>query len=107
MLGATKGGGMWARVSTFAGSPVGLDESMRRANEEVLPGARETAGYAGVMALVDRASGNSVVVTLWKDEESLRASEEVAHGLREQAARIVGESIVSVDRYEVSLIELV
>lgn len=97
---------MWARVSTFAGSREGLDESMQRATEEVLPGAREMAGYAGVIALVDRASGNSVVVTLWTGEESMRASEEAANSLRERAASIVGETIVSVDRYEVSLIEL-
>ena len=98
---------MWARVSTFAGSPAELDESIRRATDEVLPGVRGIAGYAGVLTMVDRASGGSVVVTLWKDEESLRASEEAAHGLREQAASIVGDVIVSVDRYEVSNIELV
>jgi heme-degrading monooxygenase HmoA len=94
---------MFARVSTFQGAPEGLDDSLRNVEEQVLPAARRLEGFAGMLALVDRASGKTVGITLWETEEHMRASEEAANRLRAETAEAAGEEIVSVERYEVVL----
>ena len=97
---------MFARVSTFHGSPEHLDESTRQAIEQIVPAARQLAGFQGVLSLIDRATGKSITITLWQDEETMRASEEAANRLRTQSAEAAGESVVSVERYEVAFSEL-
>lgn len=96
---------MFARLSTFQGSPEQLDESTRRAIEQILPAARGLAGFQGVLSLIDRATGKSITITLWQDEEAMRASE-AANRLRAQGADAAGESVVSVERYEVAFSEM-
>lgn len=97
---------MFARVSTFQGTPEQLDESTRQAIEQIVPAARRLAGFQGVLSLIDRASGRSITMTLWQDEETMRASEDAANRLRAQGAEAAGESVVSVARYEVAFSEL-
>lgn len=97
---------MFARVSTFHGSPQLLDESTRQAIEHIVPAVRRLAGFQGVLSLIDRATGKSITITLWQDEETMRASEEAANQLRSQTAEAAGESIVSVQRYEVAFSEM-
>ncbi|MEX0888210.1 MAG: hypothetical protein WD062_00110 [Chloroflexota bacterium] len=97
---------MFARVSTFQASPEHLDESTRQAIEQIVPAAGQLAGFQGVLSLIDRATGKSITITLWQDEETMRASEEAANRLRTQSAEAAGESVVSVERYEVALSEL-
>ncbi|MEX0629144.1 MAG: hypothetical protein WEE67_01750 [Chloroflexota bacterium] len=71
-----------------------------------MPAAGQLAGFQGVLSLIDRATGKSITITLWQDEETMRASEEAANRLRTQSAEAAGESVVSVERYEVALSEL-
>lgn len=97
---------MFARVSTFQGSPDQLDESTRQAIEQIVPTVRQLAGFQGVLSLIDRATGKSVTITLWQDEDAMRASESAADELRAAGAEAAGESIVSVERYEVAFSEV-
>lgn len=97
---------MFARVSTFQGSPQQLDESTRQAIEQILPAVRQLGGFQGVLSLIDRATGKSVTITLWQDEDAMRASEEAANQLRTSGAEAAGESVVSVERYEVALADV-
>jgi heme-degrading monooxygenase HmoA len=92
---------MFARVSTLQGSSDGVDDSTRQVEEQVIPAARDIKGYKGLLALGDRGTGKVVAITFWEDEETMRASEEVANRLREDAAQAAGEQIVSVERFEV------
>jgi heme-degrading monooxygenase HmoA len=71
--------------------------------DETLPKVRELDGSVGVIALADRASGRVTVITLWESADALRQSEQQADRLREQAAKSGGQSIGSVDRYEVAV----
>ena len=96
---------MHARVSTFEGDPGRLDDSTRRAMEQTLPAVRQFAGFEGVLSLVDRTTGKSITITLWRDEQAMRQSEEAANRLRTEGADAAGESIVSVERYEVAMFE--
>lgn len=97
---------MHARVSTFQGSPGGLDASAQNVREQVLPAVRQIDGFRGLIALADRQSGKGVSITLWESEEAVRASEEAANRLRTEGAGAGGDDIVSVERFEVTVFEL-
>lgn len=97
---------MHARVSTFEGTP----ESAQRAvdqGEEVAPAVKAMDGSKGLIYLADRAAGRTVAITLWETEEAMRASEEAANRLRRETSEAAGETIASVERYEVVLIDIV
>ncbi len=92
-----------ARVSSLEGSADQIDESAQKAREETLPKARELAGFKGAIGLADRESGRVKLITLWESADALRATEEQADRLREQAAEAGGQRITGVDRYEVAV----
>ncbi len=97
---------MFARVSTFQGSPDQTAEGVRVAREQILPTARLLDGFKGIYLLFDRESGRSLSITLWETEEDMRASEEAASRARSESAAVSGDMVVSVERYEVALQEL-
>lgn len=95
-----------ARVSKLEGAPGGsIEDGIRFVKEQIAPEARDLTGWRGILVLADRASGRTKTITFWDGPESLRASEQRADELREQAAEAMKESIVGVDRYEVALHE--
>ena len=77
------------------------------AREQILPAARLLEGFRGIYILFDHESGRSLAMTLWESEEDMRASEEAALRARSESAEASGEDVVSVERYEVALRELV
>jgi heme-degrading monooxygenase HmoA len=97
---------MHARVSTFTGPPEQYDAGIAKFREAVVPQVQQIEGFRGVLGLVDRGSGKGYTITLWESEEALRASEEEANKIREQAAAASSAQITSVERYEVSLFEM-
>src|SRR5215204_1478651 len=54
----------------------------------------------------DRHSGRTLGITFWESEETMRASEEAAKRLREESAKAGGDTIISVERYEVGFFEV-
>jgi hypothetical protein len=101
---------MFARVSTYQGSPDKVDEGIRNWREKVFPVIRKQLEEAGIkdrgsLFLVDRKSGKSISVSLWETEEDMRASEKQADQARSELATGVGGEIVSVERYEVAIDE--
>ncbi len=100
---------MWVRMSTFRGTPDQSDDEVARQTkvlqEQVLPAARQMDGYRGVISLGDRSSGKAVSLTFWESEEAMRASEEAANKLREQAAAATHDEIAGVERFEVYIQE--
>jgi heme-degrading monooxygenase HmoA len=98
---------MFARVSTFQGPPDQTAEGIRIAREQILPAAKLMDGFKGIYLLFDRESGKSLSVTLWETEDDMRASEEAANRVRAESAETSGETVVSVERYEVALQALV
>jgi len=91
-----------ARVSTLEGAPDRLDDATRRGEEEILPQARQMRGWKGVISLIDRRSGGTKLITLWENEDALRASEEEADRLRRHSADAGGSAIRGVERYAVA-----
>ncbi|MEV0961414.1 hypothetical protein AB0J25_02130 [Streptomyces sp. NPDC049910] len=92
---------MFARLSRYEGSPVPPEGDLSTHAETIVQQVRGLPGFLGVYWLVDRTTGKAVSLTLWEDEETMRASEEKADRIRVDTARREGQRIVSVDRYEV------
>lgn len=100
---------MWVRMSTLQGSPNQSDEDVEQLlkvmRENVLPAAQQMNGYKGVLTLGDRVSGKGVSLTFWETQEAMKASEEAANKLRQQAADEMEEEIAGVERFEVFINE--
>jgi heme-degrading monooxygenase HmoA len=94
---------MFARVSTYQGSPQQIDEGLDHARRNILPRVRAVDGFEGVYYLVDRQSGRALSITLWESEEAMRASEEEANRLRGESAEAAGATVEGVERYEVAI----
>jgi heme-degrading monooxygenase HmoA len=94
---------MHARLSRFGGlDPERVDETVDQFEQQALPGLEQQAGFRGITAGVNRATGQAFTVTLWESEADMKASEDVAAAARDQAvetARPGREPIV--DHYEV------
>jgi hypothetical protein len=97
---------MFARVTTLEGPPEQIDEALRHVRERVLPPIRQYDGYNGFIALGDRQAGRVLGLTLWKNEQALRSTEEEANRLRRETSETVGQAIAGVESYEVPLLEL-
>ena len=95
-----------ARASRLEGPTDKIDEGIQKAQDDVLPRARQLDGWAGVFYLVDRTAGKTMVITLWETVEARRASEEAAKQLRKDAADAGGETITGVERYQVVALEV-
>lgn len=96
---------MHARVTTISGSPADADAGIENFRANVVPFARERG--KGAILLIDRQSGEAVAITLWEDEQALRASEENANALRADAAGQLGAAQApTVSRYEVAVFEV-
>jgi heme-degrading monooxygenase HmoA len=96
---------MHARVTTISGSPADADAGIANFRENVVPFAREHG--KGAILLVDRQSGEAIAITLWENEEAMRASEESANSLRAQAAGQMGAAQTpTIGRYEVGVFEV-
>lgn len=97
---------MFARLSTYQGSPVPAEGDVTATSEALVRQVQDVPGFRGVYYLVDRASGKAKSLTLWDDEESMLASEERAARIREEAAHREGQRIVSVEHFEVGFSHL-
>ena len=93
---------MFARVTRYeGGSPETVDEGLQ-VKKKVLPTEPgQTEGMSGAIFLVDRESGTIVTVSLWESEEAMKAGEDIAKQLREEATG-EGETAL-VEHYEVAL----
>jgi heme-degrading monooxygenase HmoA len=96
---------MHARVTTISGSPTGAEAGIDNFRANVVPYARAQGN--GAILLVDRESGEAIAITLWEDEEAMRASEDSANSLRAQAADEMGATQApKIGRYEVAVFEV-
>ena len=95
-----------ARMSSLEGSVDGIDKGIAFITEQIIPEAADITGWRGILTLADRQTGKAKTITFWDGPESLRASEAKGDELRTQAADAMGDTIASVDRYEVALHEV-
>ena len=65
---------MFARVHTLETGPEEYERGYQMIRDVLLPWARESTGFCGLIGLVDEDRNESLVITLWADEESAEAS---------------------------------
>jgi heme-degrading monooxygenase HmoA len=96
---------MHARMTRYEGAaPEAIEETLQT-KKGVLPTEfGQTEDMTGVVFLADRERGTVVVISLWRSEEAMRASEEEATRVREEVTG-PGET-ASVERYEVALLNV-
>jgi hypothetical protein len=96
---------MHARMTRYEGAAPETIEDTLQTKKGILPTEfGQTEGMKGTIFLTDRQSGTVVVISLWQDEEALRASEDEATRVREEVTG-TGET-ASVERYEVALLSV-
>ena len=98
---------MFARISTFEGPPEQTAEGIRVARRQFLPAARLQEGFRGMYVMLDAEAGRSLAMTLWETPEDMARSEGAVQRARAESAEASGETVVSVERYEVAFGELV
>jgi hypothetical protein len=96
---------MHARLTRYeGGAPDAIEENLQRKKHVLPTEPGQTEGMKGVMFLTDRESGTITVISLWEDDEALRASEDEATRVREEVME-PGET-ASVEHCEVALLEV-
>jgi heme-degrading monooxygenase HmoA len=95
-----------ARLHTLETTPEEYEAGLRIVRDDLLPWARESTGFCGVIGLVDRESGKSLVLTLWADEDALAASADSADRLSALAADAAGARREPIASFEVSIFEV-
>ena len=96
-----------ARVSFIEGSGDAIGEGVSSFRAKVVPVVRQSGGK-GALLLIDRQSGKALAITLWEDDDAMRATEERADELRQQAAEEAhATALPRVERYDVEVFDMV
>ncbi|HEU0302973.1 MAG TPA: hypothetical protein VFR32_00180 [Gaiellaceae bacterium] len=85
----------------MSGDPAKVDATERMLEDELYAQLEQIDGFKGVVALGQRDTGKSLVVTFWDSEQAMTASAERANQMRSAAAEELGASTPQVDTYEV------
>ena len=92
---------MYARTSTWTGSPEALQKWAEHVTGQVAPMVRGLPGVAGAVFFVDRDSSAAMTLTLWDSEEAAAASDQHADASRAATVAATGVELVARGRYEV------
>ena len=74
--------------------------------EQLSPWLRDASGYRGLIRLEDRENGKTLVISLWADEEALRASDEAGERFAELTAQTTGATRLAIEQYEATLFDV-
>ena len=79
---------MYARVTSTQIAPANIEEATRITRDVVIPAAQRAKGFKGYLALGDRATGKTLVITLWETAADRDASGPTSEYYREVMAKI-------------------
>ena len=97
---------MLARLHALRTTPEQHDLGLEIVHDQLLPWLRDSSGFRGLIRLWNPAESKTLVITLWADEESLRASAEAGVHLGELTAETVGTTRLALEDYEVSFFDV-
>ncbi|HWN22399.1 MAG TPA: hypothetical protein VNP93_10535 [Gaiellaceae bacterium] len=97
---------MLARLHRLRTTAAQYEAGLKMVREDLLPWARESDGYCGALGLVNRETGEALLVTLWADDDTRSRSAEAAERLSSMAALASGADQESLENFEVSIIEV-
>lgn len=93
---------MFARTSSWTGSPEALERWAEQVEASVRPFVLGLEGNVGAFFLIDRAGRRALTLTLWESEEAAQASDEAAEQSRARTIDATGVELVERGRYEVA-----
>jgi quinol monooxygenase YgiN len=67
---------MHARVTTAQLWPNKLDQAVEYMRDRVLPELRQLPGFVDFKILIDRESSEAIMISVWKDQDALLASQQ-------------------------------
>lgn len=91
---------MFARTSTWTGTPEALDK-WDAGVATVRPFVASLEGNAGAFFLIDRVGGRALTLTLWKTEAAALASDAFADQSRARTIAATGVDLLERGQYEV------
>jgi hypothetical protein len=91
---------MFARTSTWSGSPEALQKWVDHVSNQVAPMVQGLPGVAGAVFLIDRAGNTAMTMTLWNTAEGAAASDQHAEASRTATVAATGVELVSRGQYE-------
>jgi hypothetical protein len=97
---------VYARLHVLQTTPEQHDQGLEIVRDQLLPWLRDSTGYRGLIRLADPAAGKTLVITLWADEESLRASAEAGDRFGELTAETTGATRLALEQYEATLFDV-
>jgi heme-degrading monooxygenase HmoA len=101
MMAVTKGASMFARTSTWSGSPEELQKWADHAASTVKGFVEGLPGNAGVVFLIDRDGGTALTLTLWDSQDAASATDKFAEQSRTSTVAATGTELVARGSYEV------
>jgi hypothetical protein len=97
---------VFARLHVLQTTPEQHDLGLEIVRDQILPSLRDSSWFRGLIRLASPAGGKTLVITLWADGESLRASAEAGDRLGELTAEAAGGTRLGLEDYEVSLFDV-
>jgi heme-degrading monooxygenase HmoA len=97
---------VFARVHVLQATPEQSEAGLQIFREQLRPWLRDASGYRGLIRLEDKQSGKTLVISLWADEEALRASDEAGDRLAELTAQTTGATRLAIEQYEATLFDI-
>ena len=97
---------MFARLHALQTTQEQHDLGLEIVRDQLLPWLRDSSGFRGLIRLWNPAESKTLVITLWVDEQSLRASAKAGSHLGELTAETVGTTRLALEDYEVSFFDV-
>jgi len=96
---------VFARMTTFRGSPDRIEEGVRLYRDQVIPWLRDATGFRGWVVLMDRENEKAIGLTFWATEQAALDGESSGGVLRDEVAASVGAIMESLELFEVQAVE--
>ena len=97
--------GTFARINIVTGSADRVDEAVEMIRSQALPILKAQSGFRQAAVFVDRASGRSLVTSVWTTAEEREASEAAIQQTRRQVGASV-QADIQVELYEVTFSDI-
>jgi len=97
----TKGVDMYARTSTWSGTPEALQKWSEHAVTTVKGFVEGLPGNKGVFFFIDRDNGTALTLTLWHSAGAAEATDRFAEQSRASTVAATGADLLAQGRYEV------
>ncbi len=97
---------MFARLHALESTPEQSERGLEIVRDQLLPWLRDSTGFRGLLRLSNREGTETLVITLWADEEALLASAEAGSRLSELTAETLGVARRALEEYEVTIFDV-